>query len=128
MTLRDCLDSEVRRGPYLNIKTGEPVRVYNLEGNLHYADPYQTFGENERPLSLTEEVAKNLLRLANSSKIQKLLFDTKYSDDSRAPKLDTLPKKDLVFRAAQSQHKCTAAIIPVDAPEIIRRGFRVPHV
>jgi len=106
MILRDHLGNEIRRGPYLDIRTGEPVRVYNLEGNLHYADPYQTFDGKERPLSLDDQVAKNLIRL-NPSKIQKLLFDTKYSDDLRAPKTDVLPNRDLVFRTEQSQPKCT---------------------
>lgn len=117
--MRDYHQGEVRRGPYINIQTGKPVRVYKLETGLYYADPFATFREGDLPAPLTGRISQNLIRLAEASKIQKLLCDTQYADDPRSLEVDSLPREDAPFVVrAPSQPKCITQSLEQTAVEL----------
>lgn len=108
--MRDFYQVDIRRGAYINVITGRPVRVYKLNSGLYYADPFTTFREGELPEPLTGKVARNLLRL-EPSKIQKLIYDTRYADDPISPEFDFLPARDIPFRShSQSRPVCVSPV------------------
>lgn len=72
--MKDFQRNEIRRGPYINVKTGEPIRVYQLQTGLYYADPFDNFEKGQLPDPLTDAVAQNLLRLTEPAKISRLFF------------------------------------------------------
>jgi len=103
-TLRDFNKQEIRRGPYIDSKTGKPIRVYDVgDDKLYFADPYETFNEDQKPSILTREGASRLIRLTSPEGLKKLLDATQYVDDLRAPKFDFLPRNNAPFRSRSSR-------------------------
>jgi len=95
--MKDFQQKEIGRGPYIDVQTGMPFRIYELQSRLYCADPFDRFEKDQLPDLLTDAVAKNLLRLTEAERISRLLLDTKYIDHPAAPKIDTLPLKDAPF-------------------------------
>ncbi|MEM4605470.1 MAG: hypothetical protein QW103_00315 [Candidatus Pacearchaeota archaeon] len=100
-SLLDFNGREITRGPYIDSRTGDPIRVYNLgDGELRFASPYDLFEEDQKPPRLNREIASRLIRLNSPEGIQRLLFETQYVNDPRCP-IDYLPRKDILFKGQE---------------------------